>query len=197
MNQVQASIQLLVDYHAHDGETQKLAAMTDAARKAFLETCTTALYGSRIADFLLLCSSAAFKPLIDLDPVTGEPTLAVIHAALATAVDAYNAGGFGLQFAITDPHGSGSASAIPNYACVQWVWINGEWVKRYNYDLTVTTAGATLHTSGGLTASYRVTLGYSTVTTVVAGTTSELKLNEATVTPHRNELAHELLKTHK
>jgi hypothetical protein len=197
MNQVQASIQLLVDYHVHDGGTAMLAAMTDAERKAFLEKCTADLQGGDVAKFLSLCSSGAFKPLIDLDPVTGEPTLAVIHAALAAAVAAYNVSGFGLQFAISDPHASGSATAVPNYACVQWVWINGEWVKRYNYDLTVTTAGATLHTSGGLTASYRVTLGYSTVTTVVAGTTTELKLNEATVVPHRHELAHELLKTHK
>jgi hypothetical protein len=185
---VQASVQLLVDFHNHDGDTKELAALTDADRKAFLEKCTADLQGGDVAKFLSLCNSGVFKPALALS-ATGEPTLAAIHAALVAAVAAYNAGGFGMLFDIV-----GATEALPDYACVQWVWINGEWVRRYNYDLTPSALNTKApHTLGGLTASYRVTLGYTTPTVLIAslsstGTssarTSTLKTGDDVVVPH-------------
>lgn len=185
MGEVQAQIHILVDYHSlHDGGTEKLAALTPALREDFLRRCTGEVYGSKLAQFLLLTQSSAFRPKLTYEAGTKQPSLLDINKALVAAVVSYNELGFPLKFG-TDfeagattttattttahaGHGgkkaSGGASlmsgqaGVPPYACVQWVWIDGEWVRKYNYDALV--VSGTVHTEGDLQAAYRVALSY-------------------------------------
>jgi hypothetical protein len=148
MTDVRATIQILVDFHGHMLETDKVLAMTAMERKAFLKACALALHAARLDDFVNLTQSAPFNPLLALD-ATDHPSPADLRAAMKTAIDAYNAEDFGQQFTLT---GTGT----PPPTCIRWVWINGEWRAVYNYDLVASNAPS----KNGLAARYHVALTY-------------------------------------
>ncbi len=161
MGNLQAQIQILVDFHSHDGGTAKLAALTPIARQAFLRASSDALHGGRLGDFLLLGQGSAFRPVLTHEAGTLQPSLLHINNALVEAVVAYNEMNFGLRFDTDFAANEGAQdTAIPPLVCVQWVWVNGEWVKKFNYDLHV--IDGTPPSSGNLQAAYRVALSYTT-----------------------------------
>jgi hypothetical protein len=157
MAQVQASIQILLDFHM-DG-TAKLAAMTPLARQAFLDKCASDLHKGDIARFLALCQGPTFRPILTLEAGTSHPSLFDINKALVDAVCLYNEQGFGFKFDIDFEATAQTGVNVPPYTCVQWVWVDGQWVRKYNYDLAI--AAGTPHKGGGLTAAYRVALSYA------------------------------------
>ena len=162
MGQLQAAIQLLVDFHSHDLGTSKLAALTAVQREVFLRSCAEALYAGKEMEFLHLCQSSVFRPILAHETGTLQPSLSEIHAKLQDAIVTYNESGFGYKF---DPDfGAGgmqmAGGATPDFVCVQWVLVNGEWVKKFNYDLVVIDGMAP--SAGDLVGAYRAQLSYTT-----------------------------------
>jgi hypothetical protein len=159
MSQVQASIHLLSDFHDHDGGTARLAALPPAQRQQFLQACADELHGGRIADFLALQQSSAFRPILTHQTGT-HPSMLAMNEALVAAVVAYNEEAFPLRFDTNFAAAPKSADvAIPPYTCVQWVWVNGQLVVKYNYNLLVVHGSPP--TASGLRGAYRVMLAYS------------------------------------
>ena len=156
MSQLQASIQFLVDYHGSD--TGTLEDLDPLRREDFLTRASTALYTTKLGEFVMLMQSADFRPKLSYEGATKLPSYLEVNQKIVEAIKAYNNGNFPLGFnfeALEEKNG-----ALPDYDCIQWVWINGEWVKRYNYDLVVSRGN--LETEGNLEAKYRITLSHST-----------------------------------
>ena len=153
MSEVRATIQLLVDFHGHLKETDKLQALSAATRKTFLKTCAQALHGLDISRFITLTNGPEFNPLLTLD-ATGHPTPAEITTKLQDALDAYNGADFPLQLKID----AGMMQEAGAFTCVRWVWQNGQWVAIYNYSLMAENVDEPKQ--GELQARYHVSLTY-------------------------------------
>lgn len=166
MSQVQAEICLLVDFHLHNGGTIKWNALSKTDRQEFSKDCANFLHGERIGAYLALMSSDKFRPILPFETGTRHPSPTTIHDALVTAVKAYNDGGFPVKFSpeFQAEHDAGHAPAttvaVPPPACVQYVWINGVLVAKYNYDLRAT-SGVLPKAPNGLVANYRIALSYT------------------------------------
>lgn len=174
MNSVQASIELIVDFHVHD--TSKLAALTASQRQSFIAASAGALHGGQLLPFIELLQSDACNPWLTCEGDTRHPGFDVIRDAIVYAVDEYNKRKFGLAFdsgklkkkieeillalAPEDARTLAAARvADPKpYSCIRWVWRKGEWVAIYNFDLVLT--GGRAPTYAGLTAQYHVALSY-------------------------------------
>jgi hypothetical protein len=160
MGQVQATIQILVDFHDHHGDTAKLLALSDVDRATFLSACADEVHAGRLADFLLLTQEPVFRPVLTHAAGTRHPSPAALAGAIEDAIEVYNERNFGYRFGF-DAAGSQSIAVPP--ACVQWVWINGEWVKKVNFDLHVVSGNPPTASTrlGVLKASYRVSIMYA------------------------------------
>jgi len=154
MTQVQANVQLMVDFHGMRNETGPLQNLTSATRKGFLRACALALHGQRFAEFTGMTQSSEFNPILTLD-ATGHPSFEEVRDNIVAAVGYYNS----LEFPLTFRTDTLEMPAAPPYSCVRWVWLNGQWVAIYNYDLMATDP-ALVPRSGQLTARFHVALTY-------------------------------------
>lgn len=163
MGQVQAEIRFLVDFHHHNGGTAKLAALSNAERQTFVDDCAEQLHGKKLVEYIELGQSDTFRPFLTFEFGTHHPSEAMIHAALVTAVEEYNLRAFPLKFSpelMPEGHEHDATVATPPYSCVQYIWVNGVLVARYNYDLKVI-GGTAPKAPNGLVGSYRIALSYS------------------------------------
>ena len=119
-----------------------------------MESIQTHAWGDRHREFARLMQSAAFQPMIPLDPVFFVPVADGLRAVAMNAVKAWNRCKFPLRFKEGPEFLQGPAKLVaptpaarmsragmemdaegaPDpWTCVVWEWRNGEYVPTYNY----------------------------------------------------------------